>query len=210
MANVLVGRRAVLARQLGTGSAAAFDVSSGQLIQIIDLSGKQVAAFTAVGKDGQVERLSPSTTITANASLVLSVGDKLFSQRKTPMFEIVEDSVARHDLLTSPLPVDPNDTSKTAIKESTATSLVDVATQVGLSAGDVADPINFFKHVVVKQRGELDVKESFAQRNDTVVLRALADCTVVVANAFPEKKAGIANNAAPKGRAPQLLVRVYS
>jgi uncharacterized protein YcgI (DUF1989 family) len=210
MANVLVGRRAVSARQLNVGSAAAFEVSSGQLVQIIDLSGKQVAAFTAVGKDGQVERLSPSTTITANASLVLNVGDKLYSQQKTPMFEIVEDSVARHDLLTSPLPVDPTDESKTAIKESTATALAEVAVGAGLAAGDVADPINFFKHVVVKQRGELDVKESFAQRNDTIVLRALADCTVVVANAFPEKKAGIASKSTAKGRATQLLVRVYS
>jgi hypothetical protein len=41
------------------------------------------------------------------------------------------------------------------------------------------------------------------------VLRALADCTVVVANAYPEKKAGVASTTVPKGRTPQLLVRVY-
>ncbi len=209
MANVLVGRRAVSARQLEVGSAAAFEVASGQLVQIIDLVGKQVASFVAVGKDGAVERLSPSTTITANASLVLKVGDRLYSQRRTPMFEIVEDSVARHDLLTSPLPVNDDADSKTAIKKSTASSLLAAAQKAGIDGGQVADPINFFKHVVVKQRGELDVKESFAERNDTVVLRALADCTVVVANAYPEKKAGIANTVTPKGRTPHILVRVY-
>lgn len=209
MANVLVGRRAVSARQLEVGSAAAFEVSTGQLVQIIDLAGKQVASFVAVGKHGAVQRLSPSTTITANASLVLKVGDKLYSQHRKPMFEIVEDSVARHDLLTSPLPVDDDTDSKTAIKKSTATSLVAAAVDAGIDSGDVSDPINFFKHVVVKQRGELDVKDSFAERNDTVVLRVLADCTVVVANAYPEKKAGIANAVAPRGRVPQILVRVY-
>jgi uncharacterized protein YcgI (DUF1989 family) len=209
MTNVLVGRRAVSARQLEVGSAAAFEVSSGQLVQIVDLAGKQVASFVAVGKDGQDERLSPSTTITANASLVLKVGDKLYSQRKTPMFEIVEDSVARHDLLTSPLPVNDDSDSKTAIKKSTGTSLESAATEAGIDAADVTDPINFFKHVVVKQRGELDVKDSFAQRNDTVVLRALVDSTVLVANAYPEKKAGVAHVTTPKGRTPQLLVRVY-
>jgi hypothetical protein len=62
---------------------------------------------------------------------------------------------------------------------------------------------------VVKQRGELDVKDSFAQRNDTVVLRALSDSTVLVANAWPEKKAGIAHVTTAKGRTPQLLVRIY-
>jgi len=209
MANVLVGRRAVSARQLEVGAAAAFEVSSGQLVQIIDLVGKQVASFVAVGKNGSVERLSPSTTITANASLVLKVGDRLYSQHRKPMFEIVEDSVARHDLLTSPLPVNDDTDSKTAIKKSTASSLVAAALEAGIESGQVSDPINFFKHVVVKQRGELDVKESFAERNDTVVMRVLADCTVVVANAYPEKKAGIANAVAPKGRVPQILVRVY-
>lgn len=209
MANVLVGRRAVSARQLEVGSAAAFDVATGQLIQIIDLVGKQVASFVAVGKDGAVERLSPATTITANASLVLKVGDRLYSQQHTPMFEVVEDSVARHDLLTLPLPVNDDADSKTAVKKSTVSSLQAAARDAGIDGGYVSDPINFFKHVVVKQRGELDVKESFAERNDTVVLRALADCTVVIANAYPEKKAGIANTVTPKGRTPHILVRVY-
>lgn len=210
MTNVLVGRRAVSARQLEVGSAAAFEVSSGQLVQIVDLSGKQVASFVAVGKNGQTERLSPSVTITANASLVLKVGDKLYSQRRTPMFELVEDTVARHDLLTSPLPVNTDTDSKTAVKQSTATSLGEAAAGAGISADEVGEPINFFKHVVIKQRGELDVKESFAVRNDAVVLRALADSTIVVANAYPERKAGVANTTPSKGRAPQLLVRVYS
>jgi len=209
MANVLVGRRAVSARQLDVGSAAAFEVSSGQLMQIVDLAGKQVASLVAVGKNGLGERLSPSTTITANASLVLKVGDKLYSQRQTPMFEIVEDSVARHDLLTSPLPVSDGSDSKTAIKKSTTTAIEAAANQAGIDTGDVTDPINFFKHVVVKQRGELDVKDSFAERNDTVVLRVLTDATVLVANAWPEKKVGVANMATPKGRVTQLLVRVY-
>jgi len=209
MAKVLVGRRAVSARQLEVGAAAAFVVAAGQLVQITDLAGKQVASFVAIGKDGAVERLSPSTTITANASLVLKVGDRLYSQRKTPMFKLVEDTVARHDLLTTPLPVSDDADSKTAIKKSTATSLQAAAQEAGIEDGHVSEPINFFKNVVVKQRGELDVKESFAERNDTVVLRALADCTVVVANAYPEKKAGVANAVTPKGRVPHILVRVY-
>lgn len=209
MANTLVGRRAVAAKQLDVGSAAAFTVSSGQLVQIVDLAGKQVASFSAVGANGQHERLSPSITITANASVVLKVGDRLYSQQRTPMFEIVEDSVARHDLLTAPLPVNDDTDSRTQVKASTAEALAAAASQVGVEAGSLGDPINFFKHVVIKQRGELDVKESFAERNDTVVLRALVDGTVVVANAYPEKRAGIASLNPRAGRPAQLLVRVY-
>lgn len=210
MANILVGRHAVSARQLPVGEAAAFPVTAGQLIQIVALTGKQVASFVAVGANGQVDRLSPSTTITANASVVLKIGDRMFSQHRRPMFELVEDSVARHDLLTSPLPINDDSDSKTAVKQSTATAIAAAAAEAGVDPGDVADPINFFKHVVIKQRGELEVKESFAERNDTVVLRALTDATVVIANAYPEKKAGVASTLPAKGRPSQLLVRIYA
>ena len=209
MANTLIGRRAVSAKQLTVGSAAAFPISQGQLVQIVDLAGKQVASFSAVGSGNDPERLSPTMTITANGSLVLTIGDKLYSQRRNPMFEIVEDTVARHDLLTTPLPINEDTDSRTAVKASTSNSLAEAASAAGLDAASLGDPINFFKHVVIKQRGELDIKESFAERNDTVVLRALADTTVVVANAYPEKRAGVANTSPRKGRAANLLVRVY-
>lgn len=207
MSNVLVGRRATSARQLAVGSATAFPVNTGDLVQIVALTGKQVASFVAVGSDG---RLSPSTTITSNGSVVLKVGDKLFTQHRTPMFELVEDSVARHDLLTSPLPVNTDNDTKTAIKQSTATALAEAATEAGVDPADATDPINFFKNVVIKQRGELEVKDSFAERNDAVILRALLACTVVVANAYPEKKAGVGLASTGKGRPAQLLVRVFS
>ena len=209
MANSLIGRRAVSAKQLEVGSAAAFSVSPGQLVQIVDLAGKQVASFNAVGGNGSADHLSPATTITANASLVLKVGDTLYSQNRTPMFEIVEDSVARHDLITRPLPVNDDTDSRTAVKTSTATSIAAAAEDAGVKAISLGEPINFFKHVVIKQRGELDVKDSFAERNDNVVLRSLVDGTVVVANAYPEKRAGVASVTASKGRPAQILVRVY-
>ena len=207
MSNVLVGRRAVSSRQLAVGSAAAFPVKTGDLVQIVALAGKQVASFVAVGSDG---RLSPSTTITSNGSVVLKVGDKLFSQHRSPMFELVEDSVARHDLLTSPLPVNGDSDVKTAIKQSTATALAEAATGAGVDPAEAMDPINFFKNVVIKQRGEIEVKDSFAERNDAIVLRALTDSTVVVANALPEKKAGVGLNPTAKGRPAHILVRVFS
>jgi uncharacterized protein YcgI (DUF1989 family) len=207
MSNVLVGRRATSSRQLQIGSAGAFPVKTGDLVQIVALSGKQVASFVAVGNDG---RLSPSTTITSNGSVVLKVGDRLYDQHRSPMFELVEDSVARHDLLTSPLPVNADTDVKTAVKQSTATALAEAAISAGVDPSSATDPINFFKNVVIKQRGELEVKDSFAERNDAVILRALTDCTVVVANAYPEKKAGVGLANTAKGRPSQLLVRIFS
>lgn len=207
MANVLVGHRAVAARQIGVGSAAAFEVPSGQLIQIIDLAGKQVASMVAFGGDDRDDPLSTSVTMTANASLVLKTGDKLYSARRMPLLELVEDSVGRHDMLTAALPLETGTTDGSA--QSTNDGLVRAAADAGLGGRPVVDTIHFFKHVVIKQRGELDVRESFAERNDSVVLRAFTDVAIVVANAYPEKKAGVGTVKAPNGRAGQILVRVY-
>lgn len=209
MANVLVGHRATSARQIESGSAAAFEVLSGHLIQIVDLGGRQVASLVALAGDARQERLSTPVTITANASLVLKVGDKLYSNRNTAVLELIEDTVGRHDLLTSPLPLDPEATGKTAPAGSTLNALGAAAADLGIENADLSDPVNFFKHVVIKQRGEIDVRESLSERNDTVVLRALVDAVVIVANAFPEKKAGVAAAKPANGRTGQVLVRVY-
>jgi uncharacterized protein YcgI (DUF1989 family) len=210
MANVLVGHRAVAARQIEVGSAAAFDVSAGQLIQIIDLAGKQVASLVAFGGDDRDDILSTSVTMTANASLVIKIGSKIFSARRAPLLELVEDSVGRHDLLTAALPPESGTAEETGVAaQSTNGALARAAADAGLPGRPVVDAIHFFKHVVIKQRGELEVRDSFAERNDTVVLRALADGAIVVANAYPEKRAGVGTVKAPNGRVGQILVRVY-
>lgn len=207
MANVLVGHRAVAARQIEVGSAAAFDIQAGQLIQIIDLAGKQVASMVALGGGDRDDVLSTSVTMTVNASLVLKTGDKIFSVRRTPLLELVEDSVGRHDLLTAALPSEPG--AADAPDRSTSDALVGAAAETGLDTRSVVDAIHFFKHMVIKQRGDLEVRESFAERNDTVVLRALTDGVVLIANAYPEKKPGVGTVPAPNGRVGQILVRVY-
>ncbi len=209
MANVLVGHRAIAAKQLAVGAAAAFTVEADQLLQIIDLQGKQVASLIAFTGEQNDERLSTPVTITMNASLVFTTGDKLYTQQGTALFELVDDSVGRHDLLTSALPIEADTASTVKSKVSTRDSLQTAASEAGLEHADVTDPVNLFKHVVIKQRGELDVRDSFSERNDTVVLLALTDCTVIVANAYSEKKPGLAASQPANGQPGQVLVRVY-
>lgn len=208
MANALVGHLAITARHIGIGTASVFDVEEGQLLQVIDLAGKQVASLLAFSADGQ-DRLSTTVTITANASIVLKRGDKVFSQLRTPMFEIVEDMVGRHDLLTSPLPEE-KPASGTAVSHgSTLGALSDAAREAGMELPDLTDPINFFKHVVIKQRGELDIRDSLSERGDSLILRALVGMRVVIANALPEKRAGVAVATPFVSKDGALLIRVY-
>jgi uncharacterized protein len=208
MTNVLVGQRAVAAKQLTSGEGAAFTVSAGQLLHIIDLAGGQVASMVAYAGRAHSETLSPAATMTINASLTLKEGSQLYSDACEPMFELVEDPVGRHDLLTMP---QPSDSTTTKAKETSTTrdAMLQAAESVGVYRPGLPAPVNFFKHVVIKQRGEIEVREPFSERNDAILLRTLKDAVVVIANARKEKKPGISQVPGRNDKPGSLLVRVY-
>lgn len=209
MANLLVGRRVVRAFQVGVGTAVAFEVAADQLIQIIDLAGQQVAGFVAFGGEDGAERLSTATTMTQNASIVLKTGDKLYGNRRTPMFEIVEDTVGRHDLITGPLPPPEATSGSSTVQPTSLDAITAAAQEIGLDGADVSDTVNWFKHVVIKQRGELEVKESFSERGDTVILRVLSDAKVIVSNNYHERRPGVTAGKTATDKSGEFIVRVY-
>lgn len=99
MSTALQGRIAIRARQIRPGEAYAVEVKAGQLIQITDVSGKQVADFVAFNAANRAEHLSVSATRAVGSSIMLQQGMQLVSNRRAPMFELVEDTVGRHDML---------------------------------------------------------------------------------------------------------------
>lgn len=208
MANVLVGRRVVQSKQIHNGSAETFQVQAGQLIQIIDMAGAQVAALVAWGGKDGTERLSTPVTITANASIVLKKGDKLYGTRKTELLELVEDTVGRHDLLTGTVPTPAATSSVSTAVPSNQEALKSAAENT--PDDDVSNPVNFFKHVVIKSKGELEGKESFSERNDTVVLVALTDATVLIGNQYHERRPGVTAGKTAVEKDGVLLIRVYA
>lgn len=205
MANVLVGRRVVQSKQLPVGSAGSFAVAAGQLVQIIDMAGAQVAALVAWGGS---ERLSTPVTISANASIVLTKGDKLYGTNKTELLELVEDTVGRHDLLTGTIPAPAPTSSVQTVIPSNQEALKEAA--AAAPDTDVSNPVNFFKHVIIKSKGELEVKESFSERNDTVILVALIDCTLVIGNQYRERRPGVTAGKTAVDKDGIVLVRVYA
>lgn len=208
MANVLVGRRVVQSKQIPVGAAEVFTVEAGQLVQIIDMAGQQVAAMVAWGGADGNERISTPVTMTANASIVLQKGDKIFGNRKTEMFELVEDTVGRHDLLTGTVPT-PEATSKL---QSPVPSNQEAMSKAAVDTPDdeVSNPVNFFKHVIIKAKGELEGKESFSERNDTVVLSALTDSTIVIGNQYHERRPGVTAGKNAVEKDGVVLVRIYA
>ena len=60
----------------------AFEVRAGQLLHIIDLTGGQVASMVAYSGRSHNEYLSPSATMTINASLTLKAGSRCSSSSR--------------------------------------------------------------------------------------------------------------------------------
>jgi hypothetical protein len=203
MSETLQGRMAVKARQIKPGQAYATEIKTGHYLQITDVQGKQVADFVAFGED-RAEHLSVAATRSSGGSIMLQKGMKLLSNRRTPLFEIVEDTVGRHDTLFAAC--DPKRYADDFGLEGHANcreALAGALAEHGVGYDQVPDPVNWFMNVAIRQRGELEVREPLSERNDYVVLLALAD-TLVGISACPQ------DQTATNGFKPtDILVRVY-
>jgi uncharacterized protein YcgI (DUF1989 family) len=74
-------------------------VGEGQLLDIVDLEGHQVGDLVAWFEDDPAEYMSPTHTVSCNASIGLRTGSVVFTNRRNPIFTIVRDDVERHDIV---------------------------------------------------------------------------------------------------------------
>jgi uncharacterized protein YcgI (DUF1989 family) len=205
--NPLLGRIARKAAQVRPRQAVVFDMRADQFLQITDVVGKQVANFIAFNRDDLEEYLSTSVTRAANNAFMLRVGDGLYSNRRNRMFTIVRDDVGRHDLL---LPAcDARrylDDYGIAEHANCRDNFLRAMRDKGYTVADdhLPDPINWFMHVAIKARGELEIREPFSNRGDAVLLKAHMD-TVFAVSACPQDQ-----NASNAFTPTDVLVRVYA
>jgi uncharacterized protein YcgI (DUF1989 family) len=74
-------------------------VRAGQLLDIIDLEGQQVGDLVAWRRADPREYMSPTHTVSCNASIGLGVGSRVFTNRRNPIFTILRDDVGKHDII---------------------------------------------------------------------------------------------------------------
>src|SRR3984957_3600724 len=83
------------------GHGTAFVARADQLVEIVDVEGQQVADLVAFAELNRTEWLSTTHTRSAILRLTVEVGDRLESNWRNPMFEILHDDVGRDDIITS-------------------------------------------------------------------------------------------------------------
>lgn len=166
-------------------SAVEYEVRAGEFIQIIDLSGRQCSDFqglTLRGLDkGRELDIHHSTTRSLNGNAYPGPGlhSKFFNMDQEPMFEVIRDTVGRHDTfglacfarfyedMGYPGHINCTDNMNDALAK------FDVARRAGWEA------VNFFFNSRTEHDNALSFDEAWSRPGDYVLLQALTDCLCV-------------------------------
>ncbi|MCC6313590.1 MAG: urea carboxylase-associated family protein [Thermomicrobiales bacterium] len=203
VSDVLNDRMMTRQREIRPGTAEALEVKAGELVEIVDVSGKQVADFVTFALGDSSEWGSTSVTRSVNTNIMMTLGKEVYSNRRRPLLELVADTVGRHDMLYACCDPVRYEMLGKPDHASCRAALAEVLADYGVGIEQVPAPINWFMNVAIKQRGELEIRPPLSEANDHVVLKALHDVVVAV-SACPQD-IGPTNNEHPT----DIKLRVY-
>ena len=162
-------------------SGAAYTLSAGQVLKVIDPQGSQVSDLLAYNAQDTREVISNGRTFDYEETIRLGTGTRLWSNRSNPMLEIVEDSVGQHDFLLTPCseatfrhfyPEQP-------VHRGCFGNLAEALAPYAISADDIPCAFNIFMNVPVDgQSGRLRVDPPVSKPGDFIRLRAHMDLVV--------------------------------
>jgi len=149
----------------------AVKLKSGQQLEITNPKGNQVCDFFALALDNESEFLGMEQCRTALGRVYVRVGDRLVTNLRRPLVEIVEDtSPGVHDIIIA---------------------CCDMPRYRDLGASGYHDncadnfPFNIWMNIPVKVDGDFSWEAPVSKAGDTITLKALADC-VAVMSACPQ------------------------
>jgi uncharacterized protein YcgI (DUF1989 family) len=159
----------------------AIEARAGELVTVTDLEGRQVGDFVAFNLDDMTQHTDMVRTRSTLYRLDLRVGDCLYSNRREPMLELVEDTVAVHDMLFPPC-----DPKRYAITwnqpghRNCLTNLAEALAPYGVGIWRVPQPLNLFQNTPVLPDGRLGSSEPRSRAGDHVAFRALKNVVVAL------------------------------
>lgn len=161
-------------------SGTAFILEKGQILKVTDPEGGQVSDMLAFMQADVREAISNGRTFDYEESIRLTTGHKLWSNRSTPMLEIIEDSAGTHDFLLTPC-------SEATFRHFYADkpvhrgcfgNLAEALAPFGIESDAIPVAFNIFMNVPVDGEGRLKVLPPATRPGDYVRLRALADLVI--------------------------------
>ena len=166
--------------RIAGGTARAVTLRAGETVRIVNVEGKQVADFIAFSAADVTEALSTSHTIVSIGRLFPTTGDRLRTNRRRPMLEIMRDDTGRHDMLIAACDPWRYEYDFGVIgHRNCSDNFLEALRAWGIQRHQLPHPLNLFQNMSYPE-GRVEFGESRARPGDAVELRALMDVIVAV------------------------------
>ena len=169
------------------GEGRAFRVPKGALLEIVDVEGQQVADFISIIENDPTEWLSATHTRSTTLRLNLKIGDRLQTNWRHDIWEIVSDDVGMHDLITSMC-----DSRRYKIDygvedhRSCRSNFLEALAPWGYEEWQIPDVINVFQNAPIHPDRTFGNEIPTSKPGDKLVMRALLDGIVAAISACPQ------------------------
>ncbi|MGY4526804.1 DUF1989 domain-containing protein [Pseudomonas sp. TE21394] len=169
-------------QEIGGGNGRAIVLKKGQAVRLVNTHGTQVVDTWALALGDTSEFMSVEHTRRMLFNLFPSTGDVLYSNRRTPMLKIEEDTfTGKHDMLVACC--DPwlykhygCEAGHRNCHDNFQSSLFDA----GFGSSHVPNPLNLWMNVPVHDvQGKISLEPPVSKAGDRIVLRALIDVIVI-------------------------------
>lgn len=165
------------------GEARALRLPQGTMFGVRDLEGHQACELVALCSDDPTEFLDPSVTMEIVGRLFPTEKSKLYTNRYEPIFTLVEDAVAHHDLM------QPSSSAlsrqlflgESGERRGTGEWIADALASEGLGDLPVPRPVHLFRRTDVDSEGNFVLMETPSQAGEGVVLHCERAVVAVVA-----------------------------
>ncbi|HEY0613947.1 MAG TPA: urea carboxylase-associated family protein [Candidatus Elarobacter sp.] len=184
--------QAAALNELAPRTGTAFVLEPGETLTVIDPEGGQVADLIAFAAGDPRETLSNGRTFDYEETVVLTAGNRLWSNRSRPLFTIVRDDVGTHDFLLTPCS---RETWRICYGgdhddvPGCQGNLASALRPFGIPAEAIATTFNVFMRVEIEAGGRLRVLPPLSRAGDAFAVRAeerlvvgLTACSAVRSN----------------------------
>ena len=158
------------------GFGGGWDARAGELITVVDLEGEQTGDFVAFVTSDPEEWLSPVHCREALRSIFVREGDRLVTNRRRPVLEILSDDVGVHDAT-----IPACDPTRYAVEfgipghRNCLENLHGPVRDRGVSIDRMPEPLNLFQNTPVVGDGRIGLTDPVSRPGQRVVMRALVD-----------------------------------
>ena len=162
-------------------SGVSFILKKGQRLKVVDMEGEQVSDFICYNLNDTSEYLSSGRTIDYAETIFLTKGHSFYSNRSNVMFEMMEDTVGRHDFLLTPCSADTFRIiyGHTSPHCGCLGNLATALKEYKIEEDDIPTCFNIFMHVAVDgDTGKIKVLPPKSKAGDYVLIKAKMDLIV--------------------------------